>query len=224
MRTILNLFGRSPFAPLKSHMDKVSTCVQSLTQLFNALLAGDYEQVEKIAASISETEHLADVTKNDIRSHLPKSLFLPIERGQLLEVLRIQDDIADQAEDVAVLATLKRLELPQPLKQPFLDFLAKNIETFEGAHRIIKELHDLLESSFGGIEAEKVRHMVDEVAYREHQVDVLQRQLLKLLFSQESALSYGSFHLWLKIFEAIADISNLSEKLAYRMRLTLELK
>ncbi len=124
---------------------------------FEALLNKDFANVEALAAQISEAEHLADITKNDIRNHLPKSLFLPIDRNQLLEILRIQDDIADQAEDIAILATLKQLELPAVLKEPFEKFLKKNVETVEGVHNIIKEFHELLESSFGGIEAEKVR-------------------------------------------------------------------
>jgi uncharacterized protein Yka (UPF0111/DUF47 family) len=37
MLTILNLFGRSPFAPLESHMEKVSECVGMLKILFEAL-------------------------------------------------------------------------------------------------------------------------------------------------------------------------------------------
>ncbi len=224
MLTILNLFGRSPFAPLKLHMDKVSYCVHQLAQLFEALLSKEYERVESIAQQISEAEHLADITKKDIREHLPKSIFLPVDRNQLLEILRIQDDLADQAEVIANLTILKRLELPASLKDPFLEFLKKNVETFEGVHNIIKEFHELLESSFGGIEAEKVRGMVDDVAYKEHEVDIMQRKLLKVLFSMENELSYTSFQLWLRIFEAIADLSNLSERLAYRMRMTLEMK
>lgn len=224
MRTILGLFGRSPFAPLKSHMEKVSECVHHLVLLFDAILAKEYDKGEEIAKKVSEFEHLADITKNDIREHLPRSLFLPIDRNQLLEILRLQDDIADQAEDVAVLLTLKKLELPPSLKDAFSTFLSKCVDTFEGAHLIIKELHDLLESSFGGFEAEKVRRMVDEVAYKEHEIRLMLRELLKGLFALDTTLDYGSFHLWSRIFEEVADLAHSAEKVALRVRMTLEMK
>lgn len=224
MLTILSLFGRSPFAPLQSHMESVGYCVHRLPELFEALEEKNYSLVEKIAEEISRLEHDADLIKNDIRNHLPKSLFLPIDRGNLLEILSIQDRIADKVEDVAVLMTLKPLELLPIFKQEFKLFLHKNIETFDEAKLIIKELHELVESSFGGIEAEKVRAMVDEVAYREHEVDLIQRQLLKSLFKAEDQLNYITFHQWQRVFENIASISNLSENLAYRIRMTLELK
>lgn len=224
MLTILNLFGRSPFAPLQSHMVKVSQCVNKLPDLFSALKSKDFSKLELISSEISDLEHQADLTKNDIRNHLPKSLYLAIDRSNLLEILAIQDSIADKAEDVAILITLKKLELPDSFKEEFHSFLSKNIETFIGVQNIIKELHDLLESSFGGIEAEKVRAMVEHVALKEHEADLLQRKLLKKIFSVESDLSYSSFYLWLKIFETIAAISNLSEKLANRIRMNLDLK
>jgi uncharacterized protein len=224
MLTILSLFGRSPFATLQSHMDSVAKCVHKLPDLCKALEHKDYALVEQIAGEISDLEHKADLIKNDIRNHLPKSLFLPIDRGNLLEILAIQDRIADKVEDIAVVATLKPLEVLPIFKEEFKLFLQKNIETFDRARLIIKELHELVESSFGGIEAEKVRAMVDQVAYLEHEVDLIQRQLLKSFFKAEDQMSYISFSQWERFFESMASISNLSENLAYRVRMTLELK
>lgn len=224
LTSILGLFGRSPFAPLQKHMDKVSECVHLLKNLFSAIQTKDYAEAEQIGAKISELEHQADITKNDIRNHLPKSLFLPVDRGQLLQILGIQDNIADSAEDVAVLISLKRIELLDNFKEEFTLFLDKNIETFEGARQIIKEMHDLLESSFGGIEAEKVCAMVDRVAFLEHEADIIQRRLLRKIFDAENEMPYTAFHVWQKILEAISAISNQSENLANRVRMMLELK
>lgn len=221
---ILNLFGRSPFAPLQSHMEKVSQCVLLLPDLFDALDKQQYEQMEEIAERISELEHQADLTKNDIRNHLPRSLFLPVDRTHLLDILTLQDRIADAAEDVAVLTTLKHLTILPEFQAEFYEFLKKNISAFQRAQLIIQEIHELLEFSFGGMEAQKVRTMVDDVAYQEHEADLIQRKLLKKLFQSEGSMTYSSFDLWQKIFHALSSLSNLSENLAYRVRMTLELK
>jgi predicted phosphate transport protein (TIGR00153 family) len=222
--TIFNLFGRSPFAPLQSHMENVSGCVHLLPSLFHALEECNYEKMEEIAQKIGELEHQADIKKNDIRNHLPKSLFLPIDRGHLLEILSIQDKIADKTEDVAVLVTLKQLELLPSFRSEFMEFLHKNISAFDSAQLIVKEMHELLESSFGGTEAEKVCDMIEQVAFKEHEVDLIQRKLLKKLFLADSEMNYSSFYLWQKVCIATADISNLSENLAFRIRMTLELR
>lgn len=224
MLTILNLFGRSPFLPLQSHMAKVAECVHMLPDLFQAIKDKDFIRANEIADKIADKEHEADLTKNDIRNHLPKSLFLPVDRGNLLEILSLQDSLADRAEDIAVLTTLKNLEWIGAFGEEYDRFLKKNIEAFDYAYSIIKELHELLESSFGGVEAEKVRVMVEQVAVNEHEADLIQRKLLQAFFQAENEMSYSTFHLWQRIFEETGALSNIAEKLAYRVRLTLELK
>jgi uncharacterized protein len=224
MRTIFNIFGKSPFAPLQEHMENVAICVYKLPLLFQALEAHNLPLLDQIAQEIYDVEHKADLIKNGIRSDLPKSLFLPIDRSQLLEVLSIQDKIADTVEDVAVLLTLKPLELLIEFKDIFSLFIKKNIEAFEGVLYIIREVQDLIESSFGGLEADRVKIMIDQVVFKEHEVDLIQRELIKKLFQAESSLTFITFYQWQKIFESIAAISNLSENLANRIRLTLELK
>ena len=224
MLHILNLFGRSPFAPLQGHMEKVADCVFELIPLFGALKEKNYLLLNKIAERISTLEHAADLMKNDIRNHLPGNLFLSIERGNFLEMLLVQDSIADAIEDVAVLITIREMELFTGIEDALLQFITKNLEAFEGARRIIQELHELLESSFGGTEAEKVKAMIEDIAFKEHEADLMQRELLKSLYRIEDSISYGVFHQWQKIFERIGAISNKSEMLANCVRMTLNVK
>lgn len=223
MQTLARLFGRSPFSPLQIHMDRVALCVNQLALLFEALAAKDYEHLHLIAKEISQLEHEADLTKNDIRNNLPSGLFLPIAKAGLLEILALQDNLADCAEDVAVLLTFSNLEILPLFAVEFDLFLKKNLETFDKGYAIIKEMGELLESSFGGSEATKVSKMVAKVAYMEHEADLLQAALLKKIF-QQTDLSAPQFFLWMKVIEEIASLSDESEKLANRVRMILEVK
>ncbi|KAF3361918.1 hypothetical protein PHSC3_001475 [Chlamydiales bacterium STE3] len=224
MLTILKLFGRSPFAPLQSHMEKVSQCVHLLPLLFEALQERNSLKANELAAKIEEFKNQADLTKNDIRNHLPKSFFLALDRPSLLEILAIQNKIAHKSDTLALFATIKPLFLPIECQSSFDDFIKKTIEAFDGAKGIIQELHDLLESSFGGLEAEKVKLMVENVAAKNHEAGKIFRSLLKNVYAHEETFSQGTFILWQRIFESIESLSLLSEKLANRIRMTLELK
>jgi predicted phosphate transport protein (TIGR00153 family) len=223
MLTFFKLFGKSPFTPLLAHLEKVSECVQLLFPLFEKVKDNDYTAVQSLAQEISKLEHKADLAKNDIRNHLSKSIFLPIDRSSLLEILTLQDSIADTAEDAAVLLCLKEIKILPEFEKELFSFLQKNIETFEEAKHIVKELSELLESSFGGSEAIKVRDMVDHVAFMEHQSDLVQRKLLQRFFECEDKMSFGTFYLWQNVARAISDISNYSENLSLHIRRTLEL-
>lgn len=225
MRNIITkLLGRSPIAPLQFHMSKVAECVRKIEELFTALSGRDYEKVRIISEQISESEHAADLVKDDIRNNLAKGVFLPVDKGTLLTILAIQDSIADKSEDIGVLLTMKKLELLEAFRADFQLFLKKNIETFEVAQAIIEQLDELLSTSFAGFEAEKVKAMVDDVAFKEHEADILQSKLLRRLFELEDQMSYGTFWLWLKVFETLGQLSNLSENLGHRVRTLLDIK
>jgi len=100
----------------------------------------------------------------------------------------------------------------------------KNEEVFLDAKHIIEEIDELLESSFGGIEAEKVKEMVEQTAFKEHKAEKMKNALLKKFFAQADTLSAPSFYLWTRLIEEIGSISHISERLANRIRMILELK
>jgi predicted phosphate transport protein (TIGR00153 family) len=224
MLSLLKLFSKSPFSPLQIHMDKVANCVGKVKEIFTQLQNKEYEKVRNLSKQISDLEHEADLTKNDIRNHLTKGLFLVVDRRDLLEILSIQDSIADKAEDIGVILSLRPIVFEEIFQSDFNLFLEKNLQSFHGVMHVVRELDELLETSFGGLEAEKVKQMVDKVAYLEHEADVLQQKLLHKLYNECEHLSPPLFHIWNKIFEEVGALSNLSEKLANRIRMLLEVK
>jgi uncharacterized protein len=224
MLTIARLFGKSPFAPLQTHMNKVASCVDKLKKMFEILSKTDLEKLEKLSAELSSLEHEANLTKNDIRNHLPKSLFLPIDHGQFLEILSIQDNIADKAEDIGVLLTLRPEELFKDAKIDIQGLFKKNAEVFLSTKQVIEEIDELLESSFGGLEAEKVKSMIEVTAFKEYEAEKMKRSLMKQLFTLGDQLPAPTFYLWLKLIEETGEISHLSERLANRIRMILEIK
>ncbi len=224
MLTIARLFGKSPFAPLQSHMNKVASCMEKLTKIFESLALEKTDKIEHLASDLSQLEHEADLTKNDIRNHLPKSLFMPIDRAHFLEILSIQDSIADLAEQVGITLSFRPLDDYQSLQEDLNDLFAKSVEVFWDAKRIIEEIDELLESAFGGIEAQKVKSMIEETAYKEHQVQKKKQEFLKKLFSKGEHFSAAAFNHWLRLIEDIGCLAQCSEKLANRIRMILELK
>ena len=224
MSTIGKLFGRSPFGLLQRHMEQVGKCVAKMEESLLAFKEGNWNQVETLADQVSRLEHQADQIKDEIRNKLQRRFFMPIDRGQILEILSIQDNLADTAEDVSVLLTIKHLATPESVITSFQEFRESNIKAFRLAEAIINDLDELLETGFGGAEAEKVRSVVHDISYAEHQADVLQRDLLKKVFSDETCLSAADLNMWIQLIKNLAYLSNLSENLADRIQMTLDLK
>jgi len=205
-------------------MAKVDECVGSLREIFDAYMGDDEKHVGELSEKISQLEHDADKIKHDIHDQLRRGLFLPVDRERLLEILAIQDDLADKAEDIGVLLTVKRSPIPPAMQEPFERFLSKNLEVFGETRGIVDELSELLSVGFGGAEAERVRRRVMHVAALEFEADGIQLELLKVLFANEDNLSVSDFFFWEKIMKEVGGLSDLSERLAHRIRRTLELK
>lgn len=224
MMTIARLFGKSPFAPLQSHMNKVASCMEKLTKIFEVLPSEDREKIDRLSQELSQLEHEADLTKNDIRNHLPKSLFMPIDRAHFLEILSLQDAIADRTESAAIILTFRPLAELDLFQHDLNELFEKTVHVFWNGKKIIEEIDELLESAFGGIEAEKVKQMIEEIAHKESLAQKNKHYLLKKLFSQGDHLSAAAFTHWLHLIEEIGRIAQCSEKLANRIRMVLELK
>ncbi len=224
MITIAKMFGKSPFVPLREFMSKISSCVSLLPQLFDHFINGNEEKVMELLEEISYREHEADILKTNIRSHLPHTMLMPVDRRDLLEVISNMDAIADLAEDTAVLVSMKRMEMPNELKDMFLAYLQLCMKSVDQLSALFEQLDELLQASFGGPEAQKINAMIDEISLMEHKADIEGRHLARKLFSIENIISPIDVFLFFKIFNKVADLSNFSEKVANRIRIWLILK
>ena len=221
MSIISKLFGKSPFEPLYQHMVKVKECVDLVRPLMDALLQGETKKVKEIAKKIFKAEHYADMVKKDIRNQLPKSIFLPVARGDLLRFLKEQDHIADSAEDLAVLLILRKTTVPEEMKEDLKDFVNKVLETYEMAMIVSSEIKLLAETSFGGAEAHKVTELIEQIKVKEWEADKAQMKTAKKLFSIEEKLDPVSVVMWMNILKELGTLANHAENAGDQMRVML---
>jgi hypothetical protein len=221
MRTIFSMFAKSPFKPLVSHIDLVQECVNQIIPLFEFLQARDYQKVEETSKRIEKLEHKADKIKDDIRSHLPQSIFLPVDKRDFMRLLSAQDDIADAVEDLAVLLRIKNLEIPGTLNKSLMDLAHHVVGAANEACRMIRELEDLLEASFGGAEAEKVEKMAQNLGAAEWEADKKQFLLAQQLFSLGDQLSAADLLLMNEVVKKLGGVADEAEKIGKTLRIFL---
>lgn len=221
MRTIVDLFGRSPFKPLIEHTEKVHETACLIRPLFEAFLAEEWEGAEATYKRISKLEHKADILKNEIRDHLPKSLFLPVHRADILHLLKEQDGVADAAEDLGVLLSLRRTPCPPDLAPRILELVDAVVRTSELLLETAHELIEAVESSFGGPEVEKLLLKIAEVNDQEWEADKRQRAVSRALLAHEGEMDPVSVFLWMHTLEVLGDVANHAENAADLLRLML---
>ncbi len=218
---LANLFGRSPIKPMQEHIKVVNRCAGEVPGLFEALCAGDQAKVVEIKDQIFALEQEADDIKNELRAHLPKSLLMPMDRRDLLEVLDMQDSIADTAQDIAGLLVERTMEVPDSLKEPLLGLARRCVDACDKAGEVIGELDELVETGFRGRESERVAVMVEELNSIEDDTDQMGMDLTHLLFAQEDEMKPVSVMFWYQLIQWIGDLADYAEKVGNRLRLLL---
>ena len=218
---LANIFRQSPFKALQEHMRAVIQCVDELPGLFEALAKEDWEATRKISKKVSDFESEADLVKNQLREHLPKGLFMAVDRRDLLTILTQQDSIADVAEDIADLVFERQMKIPEPMKDKLLDFVSSCIQVVHSCSLVIEELDELLEMGFRGKEAYKVEKMVENINIEEERTDQQLKELSRILFKLEDEMKPVSVIFWYKILEWIGDLADQAEKTGNRLRLII---
>lgn len=219
--SILELFARSPFKPLQEHMHAVLECVREVEPFFEAACSGDTPAIERRQRRIDELEGRADRLKNDLRAHLPRRLLLPVDRRDLLEILDLQDSMADTAQDVAGLFIERDMPVPESMRRPLLELVRAVVAAGEQAGSTIDMLDELVETGFRGREADRVEGMIDELGSLEGETDRLGVTLSRELFRLEGDLSPVTVMLWYQVINWIGDIADHAEKVGNRLRLLI---
>jgi predicted phosphate transport protein (TIGR00153 family) len=146
---------------------------------------------------------------------------MPVDRRDLLELLDMQDYIADTAQDIAGLMIERDMTIPEGMAEPLRSFVQRCVDTCALATKIIEELDELVEMGFRGREATKVDGMVDQLSEMESETDVMGMELARALFAKEDEMKPVSVMFWYQMIQWIGNIADYAEKVGDRMRLLI---
>jgi uncharacterized protein len=221
MRPIVALFGKSPFGPLAEHAEKVRATVELVGPLMEAFTGGDRARTTEIYERISKLEHKADNIKNDIRDHLPKSLLMPVDRGDVLTFLKEQDRIADRAEDLGVLLTMRDMSVHPAMVQPVSELVEASIATANAWFEVATTLTTLEGASFIGPEVDRMMERIKAISNLEWEADKKQAEATRVMFGHEDEIGAISVMMWMHIFRVLGSIADHAENTADRLRVML---
>lgn len=215
------LFGRSPIRPIQEHMAKAQNCVVLLGDFLEASFNKDWTKAEQLQKEISACENQADDFKYNIRTHLPKTLLLPVARADLLSLLNTQDKLANRTKDIAGLMLGRKMEVPPSLVESIREYYQQSLRASEQALKSINELDELLETGFRGKEVEFVEKLIVELDEIEHLNDVTQIGIRANLFKLEPELPPVNVMFLYKVIDLIGDVADISQMIGGRLSLLM---
>ncbi len=221
MNTIMGLFAKSPIQPLQRHIVCVNECCSHLMTFFEVSVTGDWEKAEEIRGQINHLEREADVLKREIRLTLPRGLFLPVDRTDMLELLTQQDKLANLAKDVSGRVFGRQLIIPPTMQADFLAYVQRCLDAANQAQKVINELDELLETGFRGRELTIVADMINELDRIEDDTDTMQIGLRQQLMKLENDMNPIDVIFLYKIFEWVGAIADQAQRVGARLEVML---
>ena len=218
---VSDLFGKSPIKPLQEHMSVVTQCAAMLETFLAATVAEDWAQAENTYQQIRELENRADDLKRQFRRNMPNSLFMPVPRTDLLELITIQDDVANTARDIAGIMLGRKMVVPAMLNDDFSAFISSAVNVARQAQRAINELDELLESGFRGKEIDIVSDMIQQLDSREGTADDNERNIRHKLQSIEDEMPPIQAMFLYRIIDMTGDLANRAQRVGSRLQLLL---
>lgn len=221
VNTIMGLFAKSPIKPLQRHVVCVNECCSHLIHFFEVCAQGDWDTAAEIRAQISHLEKEADVLKREIRLKLPRGLFMPVDRSDMLELLTQQDKLANLAKDIAGRFYGRQLVIPAPLQDDFITYLKRCLDAANQAQKVISEFDELLETGFKGREVTLVAEMINQLDVIEDDTDAMQIRLRQALMALEAEMNPIDVMFLYKIFEWVGGIADQAQRVGSRLELML---
>lgn len=207
--------------PIQKHMDKVCECVASLTDFIDAMSDSDIAKATTVQQKIVTLENEADELKREIRANLPKNLFLPVPRADLLSLLKKQDKLANKARDISGVMLGREIAIPDVIANDMKTFVALCISTTKQAQKVVDELDVLVISSFAGRQALNTIDIINTLDDIEHETDLLQITIRRELFSKEKELDPIEVMFLYRIIEWFGDLADNAQNVGHQMGVLL---
>ncbi|RBW42815.1 TIGR00153 family protein [Psychromonas sp. B3M02] len=221
VNSIFGVFAKSPIKPIQLHMDKVAVCSELLLPFFEACSNNDWVKADQVRKQISQYEREADELKRELRLTLPKGLFMPIDRADLIELVNRQDKIANTAKDIAGRVYGRQLQIPHEIFVDFMAYIQRSLDAIQQARNAINELDELLETGFKGREVDIVTKMIEVLETIEDDTDSLQIKLRRNLLAIEDNYKPVDVMFLYKILEWVGGLADHSELIGTQLELIL---
>ncbi|MFW5733982.1 MAG: DUF47 domain-containing protein [Oceanidesulfovibrio sp.] len=142
----------SPRSPLKSLLEHYDTIARGCDPIEESLVCyiaggGVCREFKELSMEVDELEDKADKIKRSIRNHLPRGLFMPVDKTVFFNYTRMQDNILDDGQRAMNWLLMRRVTITEDFQKGLLDLVAEAVLT-------VKLLRPALEATVGLLHGE----------------------------------------------------------------------
>lgn len=218
---LLETIPGSPYKVLQEHFKKVCRAVRKLDKMVKLYLDGDFTEAASVSVEISRLEHEADELKRHLRTILPRKIFMPISKEDLLAILASNERIADTCQDVAQILDMRETKIPEELHPLLERFLGHIIDAVDSLRDMMNHLSRLLESTFAKVETHEIITLGHRVHEHEYKADSVNKELSRAIYALEGKESPMALVHMMRFTDVLDSVADNAENAALRMVLVV---
>jgi len=212
---ILSRFMATPFDGLHDHAEKVKECTWAYQQAIECRLAKNCPSFEEHRQKVITLRAEADDIMAHIQDQIEKGTMGALDKFQLLEYLRAQDDVLKAVEDsLNWVAYKEKLNIPEKMKKNFLLLFEAIIEPIEELSEMTAEAKKYFKN-FSDKQRDQVTEMIKNLRQMEKEADKVEHKLKQGIFALKTD-AITKFHL-IRLSEITGAIADHAEKAGYIM-------
>ena len=216
---LLNMIKRSPFENTLKHSLKVAMCGPVFVKAVQAYFHGESDQFELLKEEIRDIEAEADKIKRNVRSHLPPSILMPVEKSVFFSFLREADKVVDCIKDALYWMSYYKLSIPEDIQKDYL-VLVREVGDYLGfLPEMVLRAHTFFQTRMES-DRQAVKDVIGEIRFREKESDDLEKTMYIRLCADED-MDPKTFFLMVRLVETTGNIADHLENSGDMIRIMI---
>ena len=176
----------------------------------------DCEEFDQLTEDVAMMESQADELKRNLRNHLPRGIFMPMDKFIFLDCLREQDHVLDDVEEALYWLSFKPMAgIPEELVGDFLHLIDAVIPAIEKLPEMSEQAMAYFKNSTEE-NRNKLKSIIRDVYQAEKEADHLEHELKKNAFTLlEDPVEI--YHV-VRLVEIVGEICDHAQNVSDRMR------
>lgn len=220
MKFRLPMFGmvseRTPLSGLLEHYGQIEKGMVLIRESMECYITGGAcRDFTALQTEVDEVEDKADKIKRNIRNHLPRGLFMPVDKTIFIQYTRSQDNILDSGQESLNWLSMRRVAIPELFQKDIVMYLDDVEQTVMLLKPALEATIALLQGT-GKLNREEVKQTHRAVRYQHKAVRKGQRKLVSGLYT--SSMEFRDIYQLIHFVECLDDMSHNAENCADMLR------
>ncbi len=210
------LSERNPMTGLLEHYAQIGKGMAFLRESMECYITGGTcREFNSLQEDVNAVEEKADKIKRNIRNHMPRGLFMPVDKTLFFNYTRSQDNILDAGQEALNWLAMRRVEVPVEFHRSFLEYM-------EDVGRTLDMLGPALEATInlvlggGSLDREATKNTYRAIRDNHRKVFRSRQKLTSDIYNSD--MDFKDIYQLLHFVECLNDMSHNAENCADMLR------